>query len=168
MGLSLVTAATSEPLGLEETKVHLRVDGSAVLQAGTLIEIALAASTATFPGGSPEIRDLSVLRPIRLEEGGRRQVQVVLREGMGGAGQILISSRDRQCQEIEWELHATCQIERRKGMSVEREGQALDRVEAWMIRRALTNNGGRKARTARKLGLTREGLYKKIKRLGVE
>jgi transcriptional regulator with GAF, ATPase, and Fis domain len=46
--------------------------------------------------------------------------------------------------------------------------EALDRVEAWMIRRALTNNGGRKARTARKLGLTREGLYKKIKRLGVE
>jgi len=46
--------------------------------------------------------------------------------------------------------------------------QALDRVEAWMIRRALTNNGGRKARTARKLGLTREGLYKKIKRLGIE
>lgn len=46
--------------------------------------------------------------------------------------------------------------------------QALDRVEAWMIRRALTNNGGRRARTARKLGLTREGLYKKMKRLGVE
>jgi transcriptional regulator with PAS, ATPase and Fis domain len=46
--------------------------------------------------------------------------------------------------------------------------QALDRVEAWMIRRALTNNGGRKARTARKLGLTREGLYKKMKRLNVE
>ncbi len=46
--------------------------------------------------------------------------------------------------------------------------QALDRVEAWMIRRALTNNGGRKARTARKLGLTREGLYKKIKRLYIE
>ena len=37
--------------------------------------------------------------------------------------------------------------------------QALDRVEAWMIRRALTNNNERKARTARKLGLTREGLY---------
>jgi transcriptional regulator with PAS, ATPase and Fis domain len=46
--------------------------------------------------------------------------------------------------------------------------EALDRVEAWMIRRALTNNGGRKARTARKLGLTREGLYKKMKRLNVE
>jgi DNA-binding NtrC family response regulator len=36
--------------------------------------------------------------------------------------------------------------------------QALDRVEAWMIRRALTNNGGRWERTARKLGVTREGL----------
>lgn len=45
---------------------------------------------------------------------------------------------------------------------------ALERVEAWMIRRALGNNAGRKARTARKLGLTREGLYKKMKRLGIE
>lgn len=46
--------------------------------------------------------------------------------------------------------------------------EALDRVESWLIRRALTNNGGRKARTAKRLGLTREGLYKKIKRLGIE
>jgi Nif-specific regulatory protein len=46
--------------------------------------------------------------------------------------------------------------------------EALERVETWMIRRALANNGGRKARTARKLGLTREGLYKKLKRLGIE
>ncbi len=46
--------------------------------------------------------------------------------------------------------------------------EALERVEAWMIRRALANNAGRKTRTARKLGLTREGLYKKMKRLGVE
>jgi len=46
--------------------------------------------------------------------------------------------------------------------------EALERVEAWMIRRSLANNAGRKARTARKLGLTREGLYKKMKRLGIE
>ena len=45
--------------------------------------------------------------------------------------------------------------------------EALERVEAWMIRRALANNDGRKTRTAKKLGLTREGLYKKIKRLGI-
>lgn len=46
--------------------------------------------------------------------------------------------------------------------------EALDRVESWMIRRALANNQGRKTRTAQRLGLTREGLYKKIKRLGLE
>jgi transcriptional regulator with PAS, ATPase and Fis domain len=46
--------------------------------------------------------------------------------------------------------------------------EALDRIESWMLRRALANNGGRKTQTARKLGLTREGLYKKLKRLGIE
>ena len=46
--------------------------------------------------------------------------------------------------------------------------QALERIESWLIRRALANNEGRKARTAKKLGLTREGLYKKLKRLGIE
>ena len=46
--------------------------------------------------------------------------------------------------------------------------QAVERVEAWLIRRALANNGGRKASTARRLGITREGLYKKLRRLGIE
>ncbi len=46
--------------------------------------------------------------------------------------------------------------------------QALERIESWLIRRALANNDGRKARTAQKLGITREGLYKKIKRLGID
>ena len=45
--------------------------------------------------------------------------------------------------------------------------ESLDRVEAWLIRRALDMNDGRKARTARRLGITREGLYKKMKRLGI-
>ena len=46
--------------------------------------------------------------------------------------------------------------------------EALDRIESWLIRRALANNAGRKSRTARKLGVTREGLYKKMKRLGID
>ena len=45
---------------------------------------------------------------------------------------------------------------------------AMDRVEAWYLRRALAENAGRRAATARKLGITREGLYKKMKRLGIE
>lgn len=45
---------------------------------------------------------------------------------------------------------------------------ALGRVEAWLIRQRLEKNGGRRAQTARQLGVTREGLYKKMKRLGIE
>ncbi len=44
---------------------------------------------------------------------------------------------------------------------------SLCSIEAWLIRRALESNGGRRAATARKLGVTREGLYKKMKRLGI-
>jgi len=45
--------------------------------------------------------------------------------------------------------------------------EALARVEGWYIRRALAENGGRRAVTARRLGVTREGLYKKMRRLGI-
>ncbi len=46
--------------------------------------------------------------------------------------------------------------------------ESLDRVEAWIIRETLEVNGGRRAQTARRLRITREGLYKKMKRLGIE
>ena len=36
----------------------------------------------------------------------------------------------------------------------------LDRIETWLIRRALDQHGQRRSATARKLGITREGLYK--------
>ncbi len=41
-------------------------------------------------------------------------------------------------------------------------------IEAWLIRSALERNGGRRAATARKLGVTREALYKKMRRLRIE
>ncbi len=44
----------------------------------------------------------------------------------------------------------------------------MARVEAYVLRRALERNDGQKAATARQLGITREGLYKKLKRLGIE
>jgi transcriptional regulator with PAS, ATPase and Fis domain len=43
----------------------------------------------------------------------------------------------------------------------------LARSESWVLRRSLARHGGRRAETARALGLTREGLHKKLKRLGV-
>ncbi|MEE8582058.1 MAG: sigma 54-interacting transcriptional regulator, partial [Myxococcota bacterium] len=45
--------------------------------------------------------------------------------------------------------------------------ESMARVEAWLIRRTLEQNGGRRAASARQLGVTREGLYKKMQRLGI-
>jgi DNA-binding NtrC family response regulator len=44
----------------------------------------------------------------------------------------------------------------------------LARFEAVCLRRALERHAGRRAETARNLGLTREGLYKKMRRYGIE
>ncbi len=44
----------------------------------------------------------------------------------------------------------------------------LGRIEAWLLRRALDAHGNRRAATARTLGITREGLYKKMRRFGIE
>jgi DNA-binding NtrC family response regulator len=43
----------------------------------------------------------------------------------------------------------------------------MARLEAWLLRRALDAHGGRRAATARTLGITREGLYKKMRRFGI-
>jgi len=46
--------------------------------------------------------------------------------------------------------------------------ETMSRIEAWIVRQALATNGGQRTSTARGLGITREGLYKKMKRLGIE
>jgi len=43
----------------------------------------------------------------------------------------------------------------------------LARIEAWLLRGALDRHAGHRTATARALGLTREGLYKKMKRHGI-
>jgi DNA-binding NtrC family response regulator len=46
--------------------------------------------------------------------------------------------------------------------------ETMARHEAWVLRRALERNGGRRIATARRLGITRECLYKKLKRHGMQ
>ncbi len=46
--------------------------------------------------------------------------------------------------------------------------ESLSRAESWLLRQTLDRNNGHRAATARALGITREGLYKKMKRLGIE
>jgi transcriptional regulator with PAS, ATPase and Fis domain len=64
---------------------------------------------------------------------------------------------------------ALAPLDRALGQAAEDEPlrATVARVEAWLLRRALEREGGCRAATARRLGLTREGLYKKMKRLGV-
>ena len=45
--------------------------------------------------------------------------------------------------------------------------ETLERIEAWLIRRSLEANQQRRTQTAKKLGITREGLHKKMKRLNI-
>lgn len=46
--------------------------------------------------------------------------------------------------------------------------EIVAQVEAQVIRRTLANHSGRRARSAKALGITREGLYKKMRRLGLQ
>jgi DNA-binding NtrC family response regulator len=59
------------------------------------------------------------------------------------------------------------ELEALQGTGDEHLSDTLARVEAWLIRAALDRNAGHRTETARRLGLTREGLYKKMKRFNV-
>jgi two-component system NtrC family response regulator len=45
--------------------------------------------------------------------------------------------------------------------------ESLQRIEALLIQRALDTHDGRRAETARNLGITREGLWRKMRRYGI-
>ena len=53
------------------------------------------------------------------------------------------------------------------GSSGETLREAVDRFESWLVRTTLARCGGRRTATAAHLGLSREGLYKKMKRLDI-
>ena len=46
--------------------------------------------------------------------------------------------------------------------------ETMARLETWVLRRALERHAGRRIATARSLGITREALYKKLKRFGMQ
>jgi Nif-specific regulatory protein len=45
--------------------------------------------------------------------------------------------------------------------------EMMEQVERWLIAEALRDHGGNKTRTAVTLGITREGLHKKLDKLGL-
>ena len=50
----------------------------------------------------------------------------------------------------------------------ERLRETMARLESWVLHRALDRHAGRRIATARSLGITRECLYKKLKRYGMQ
>lgn len=55
-----------------------------------------------------------------------------------------------------------------RGGGSETLGETMARLEAWVLRRALERHEGRRIATARSLGITRECLYKKMRRHGMQ
>lgn len=58
-------------------------------------------------------------------------------------------------------------LHRAEGGAEETLRETLARIEAWLLLRALERHGGQRTATARALGITREGLYKKLRRHGI-
>jgi len=63
-----------------------------------------------------------------------------------------------------FELEESVDAAARPGESLR---ESLQRIEALLLRRALAAHGGRRAATARSLGITREGLWRKMRRFGI-
>ena len=84
---------------------------------------------------------------------------------------LVLAGRGAAIGEEHFELLAAetppAEIEGLEGAGDEHLSDTLARVEAWLIRAALDRNAGHRTETARRLGLTREGLYKKMKRFNV-
>jgi transcriptional regulator with PAS, ATPase and Fis domain len=84
---------------------------------------------------------------------------------------LVLAGRGTAIGEQHFELLAAepppAEVEALAGAGDEHLADTLGRVEAWLIRAALDRNAGHRTETARRLGLTREGLYKKMKRFNV-
>ncbi|MBW2399510.1 MAG: sigma 54-interacting transcriptional regulator [Deltaproteobacteria bacterium] len=118
---------------------------------------------AVFPIHVPALRerpsDVGPLAEFFLALHGRREhkARVVLSED--AVQQLATYGWPGNVRELENE------IQREPGESLR---ESMQRLEALMLRRALKVHRGRRAATARSLGITREGLYKKLKRLNIE
>ncbi len=175
-----VIAATNRDLRFEVSNGHFRED--------------LFYRLAVFPITVPPLRkrpeDILPLVEHFLRRYGRRERKPGCRVSRDAAHLLLSYSWPGNVRELENEIQRTLALSDSEGEitpallsdsitrliepveAVMREGESLqetlERVEAWLLRRALEAHHGHRTRTARRLGVTREGLYKKMKRLGVE
>jgi len=175
-----VVAATNRDLLQEVESGHFRED--------------LYYRLAVFPIRVPPLRerreDIPVLAEHFLRLHGQRDGKPGCRLAKEASGWLLAHSWPGNVRELENEIQRALALSepgdeipgsrlserltslRRPAESLRRGEESLraslDRIEAWLLRSALEDHGGRRAETARALGITREGLYKKLKRLGIQ
>jgi DNA-binding NtrC family response regulator len=101
----------------------------------------------TWPGNVRELEN-ELHRALALSDGPR----------LGPADLAIDLGASAECAQDAWATRAPGETLR----------ETLERVETWILRRSLESHAGRRAETARTLGLTREGLYKKLKRLNID
>ena len=58
-------------------------------------------------------------------------------------------------------------VRRPDGQTERQLKEMMDQVERWLIAEALRDHGGNKTKTAETLGITREGLHKKLSKFGL-
>jgi DNA-binding NtrC family response regulator len=153
--------------------------------AGGLFREDLYFRLAVFPIRVPPLRDrpedVIPLAEHFLERHGRREGKRGCRLSRAAAHMLLAHDWPGNVRELENEIQralalaepgdtltpallservsGTLEPARRCVRDGETLARSLARVEAWLIRRALERNAGRRAQTARELGITREGLY---------
>ncbi len=174
-----VIAATNRDLRFEVSNGHFRED--------------LFYRLAVFPIPVPPLRkrpeDVLPLLEHFLHLHGRRERKPGCRVSREAAHLLLSYSWPGNVRELENEVQRALALSERGDEitpallsdsitrivepveAVMREGESLretlQRIEAWLLRRALEAHDGHRTRTARRLGITREGLHKKMKRFGI-
>jgi transcriptional regulator with PAS, ATPase and Fis domain len=167
-----VIAATNRDLRFEVSNGHFRED--------------LFYRLAVFPIPVPPLRkraeDVLPLVEHFLHRHGRRERKPGCHVSRDAAHLLLSYSWPGNVRELENEVQRALALSERGGEitpallsdsvtrvlepveAVMREGESLqetlERTEAWLLRRALEAHDGHRTRTARRLGITREGLYK--------
>lgn len=95
---------------IAERRATDRVGAPIVVEAAAtlVVELALAAADALWPGRATRVADLVHARPIELTSAKRRTLQVVVREDGRAGGELRISSRAAAGEA--WSLHATARL----------------------------------------------------------
>jgi hypothetical protein len=152
----LSTLAADHSLSAEGTRVRQHVEDDIHLLVASVGERHVL--VMRYSGRPPAISDLrSVIASVRAVLAGGAA------SGAAGTGRRTATVRGTDAEPARGDAAASLDPESLVDLEL---ADARARVEAWMIRRALDACDGHQSDAARKLGLSRTGLFKKMRKLG--